>query len=158
MREVDSFSGVEKAHVVDRHGEDLRSAGKVNCIHGDLCTFPFRIIFVDLYDTIGSIAVVDLERNIACNLDQTAADAPQERLIRIVRSDVNYATADGRAICIIGNDRTLHGSGGIELAHVSKEPVQAKRKTASASGTTATSIAGVLIDGMEDVSQRLGCD
>ena len=158
MREVDSFSGVEKAHVVDRHGEDLRSACKVNCIHGDLCTLPFRIIFVDLYDTVGSIAVVDLERNIACNLDQTAADAPQERLIRIVRCDVDYATADGRAICIIGNDRTLHGSGGIELAHVSKEPVQAKRKTASASGTTATSIAGVLIDGMEDVSQRLGCD
>jgi hypothetical protein len=39
------------------------------------------------------------------------------------------------------------------LAGVSKEPVQAKRETASASGTTATSIAGVLIDGMEDVSQ-----
>lgn len=153
MREVDCFSGVEKAHVVDRHGEDLRSAGKVNCIHGDLCTLPFRIIFVELYDTVGSIAVIDFERNIACNLNQTASDAPQERLIRIVRSDVDNGTGDGRAICIIGNDGTLHGSGGIELAHVSKEPVQTKRETASASGTTATSIAGVLIDGMEDVSQ-----
>ena len=135
------------------HGEDLRSACKVNCIHGDLCTLPFRIIFVDLYDTIGSIAVVDLERNIAGNLDETTADAPQERLIRIVRSNVDNATGDGGTICIIGNDGTLHGSGGIELAHVSKEPVQAKRKTASATGTTAPSIAGVLIDGMEDVSQ-----
>lgn len=153
MCEVDRFSGVEKAHVVDRHGEDLRSAGKVNCIHGDLCTLPFRIIFVDLYDTVGSITVVDFERNIAGNLDETAADAPQERFIRIVRSDVDNGTGDGRAICIIGNDGTFHGSGGIELAHVSKEPVQAKRETASASGTTATSIAGVLIDGMEDVRQ-----
>ena len=153
MCEVDRFSGVEKAHVVDRHGEDLRSACKVNCIHGDLCTLPFRIIFVDLYDTVGSIAVVDLERNKACNLNQTASDAPQERLIRIVRSDVDNGTGDGRAICIIGNDGTLHSCGGVELAGVSKEPVQAKRKTASATGTTASSIAGVLIDGMEDVSQ-----
>ena len=69
MCEVDRFSGVEKAHVVNRHGEDLRSACKVNCIHGNLCTLPFRIIFVDLYDTVGSITVVDLERNIAGNLD-----------------------------------------------------------------------------------------
>ena len=153
MCEVDRFSGVEKAHVVDRHGEDLRSACKVNCIHGDLCTLPFRIIFVDLYDTVGSITVIDFERNKACNLNQTASDAPQERLIRIVRSDVDNGTGDGRAICIIGNDGTLYGGGGIELAGVSKEPVQAKRKTASASGATASSIAGVLIDGMEDVRQ-----
>lgn len=153
MREVQRFPHAQETFVVDRHGEDLRVTREVNGIHGDLCTLPFRIIFVDLYDTVGSITVVDLERNKAGNLDQTTADAPQERLIRIVRSDVNYATADGRAICIIGNDRTLHGSGGIELTHVSKEPVQAKRKTASASGTTATSIAGVLVDGMEDVSQ-----
>ena len=158
MREVDSFSGVEKAHVVDRHGEDLRSACKVNCIHGDLCTLPFRIIFVELYDTVGSIAVVDFERNKAGNLDQTTADAPQERLIRIVRCDAHSPHADGIAIRNLPNHSPLQGSGGIELARVSKEPVQAKRKTASASGTTATSIAGVLIDGMEDVSQRLGCD
>lgn len=153
MCEVNCFSGVEKAHVVNRHGEDLRSACKVNCIHGDLCTLPFRIIFVDLYDTVGSIAVIDFERNIAGDLDETTADAPQERLIRIVRSNVDNVTGDGRAICIIGNDGTLHGGGGIELAGVSKEPVQAKRKTASASGTTTSSIAGVLIDGMEDVRQ-----
>ena len=81
MREVDCFIGIEETHVIDRHREDLRCAGKVNGIRGYLGTLPLRIIFVDLYDTVGSIAFVHFKRYIARNLDETRADTTHERLI-----------------------------------------------------------------------------
>ena len=123
MREVQRFPGRHERKIVDRHGEYLRCAGKVNGVGGDSSALSFRIIFVELYDTVGRIGIVHFERNEAVHFDEATNNSPQKRFITIVGSNGDDAGCDGGTVRIIEDDRTFHSCCGIELAGMAEEPV-----------------------------------